>query len=185
MFRDPGDCSKYGREVDGPARAKIFQISDLLAMQKASRSHCDGPTLRAWTYVLLSSSLFLRKAEAAALTIGDIEVPLDRVSGNPLLNDGLPKYLYIHIRRSKTDQDGHGKFHQLNWNLVCSSLCMFHGIGGRLLLRRNVKNPRLCPLIALMTWLSILRLVIYYTLYIMMFISCIIPLQEMLQCKIT
>lgn len=52
----------------GQLGPKFFR---LLAMQKASRSHCDGPTLRAWTYVLLSSSLFLRKAEAAALTIGD------------------------------------------------------------------------------------------------------------------
>ena len=86
-------------------------------MHKTSRSHCDGPALRAWTYVLLSRSLFLRKAEAAALTIGDIDVPLDRVSGQPLPDNGLPKRLYIHIRRSKTDQDGHGKFHHTEQKL--------------------------------------------------------------------
>lgn len=150
----------------GQLRPKFFRYPIFLQCRRQPRSHCDGPTLRAWTYILLSSSLFLKKAETAALTIGDIEVPLDRVSGHPLLNDILPKYLYIHIRRSKTDQDGHDKFHQLNWNLVHSSLCMFHAIGCRLLLRRNVKNPRVCPL---MTWLSILRLVIYYTLYICLF----------------
>lgn len=169
MFRDPGDCAKYGRNVEGPDWAKIFQISDLLAMQKASRSHCHGPAVRAWTYVLLSCSLFLRNAEAAALTIGDIEVPLDRVSGQPLLDNGLPIYLYFHIRRSKTDQDGHGKFHHTEQKLLhaCMVLsswrCNIHCtlsltmVGECLLLRWNVWNVKLCPLISLTTWLTVMR----------------------------
>ena len=64
MFKDPRDCSKYGRTVQ---RAKVF-----LALR---RETATGPNVRAWTYVLLSCSLFLRKAEASDLKIGDLEVP--------------------------------------------------------------------------------------------------------------
>lgn len=109
MFHSPQECQKYGRKVEGPERAKIFEISDLLAMHRASRSFSTGPITRAWTYILLSIALLLRKAEAAALMIGDIEVPLNRESGEPIVINGVPKYLYIHIRRSKTDQDGQGE----------------------------------------------------------------------------
>ena len=38
------------KKLMGQLRQKNFQISGLLAMQKASRSHCDGPTLKAWTW---------------------------------------------------------------------------------------------------------------------------------------
>ena len=37
-----------------------------------------------------------------------VEAPVDKVSGQPLIVNGLPRYLFIHIRRSKTDQDGQG-----------------------------------------------------------------------------
>ncbi len=60
--------------------------------------------LRAWTYVLLSCALFLRKSEAADLKVRDIEVPIDRATGDSLLSEGLPRYIFVHIRRSKTDQ---------------------------------------------------------------------------------
>lgn len=36
MFRDPTVCAKYGRKVEGPDRAQIFQISDLIAMWQAT-----------------------------------------------------------------------------------------------------------------------------------------------------
>ena len=108
MFHDPAECAKYGRKSEGPDRAKIFEISDLIAMFQASRQNSSGSMIRAWTYVLISCALLLRKAEAAALLIGDIEVPVDKVSGQPLIVNGLPRYLFVHIRRSKTDQDGQG-----------------------------------------------------------------------------
>jgi hypothetical protein len=47
--------------------------------------------MRGWTYILLSCSLFLRKSEAAALLISDIDVP----TGEILLEDGLPRFLYV------------------------------------------------------------------------------------------
>jgi hypothetical protein len=109
MFHDPAECAKYGRRSEGPDRAKIFEISDLIAMFQASRQNSNGPIIRAWTYVLTSCALLLRKAEAAALLIGDIEIPVDKVSGQPLIVNGLPRYLFVHIRRSKTDQDGQGR----------------------------------------------------------------------------
>ncbi len=37
-----------------------------------------------------------------------------------------------------------------------------HCIGRQLFLRRNVKNLHLCPVISLLTWLSILRYQLYY-----------------------
>ena len=110
MFHSRSDCAKYGRTLEGPDRAKIFQISDLLSMWRASREgSVSGPVIRAWTYVLMSCALLLRKAEAADLQLGDIEVPLDKVSGQTLIVGGLPKFLFIHIRHSKTDQNGQGK----------------------------------------------------------------------------
>ena len=110
MFHSPTDCAKYGRTSDGPERAKIFQISDLLSMRRATRQNATGPMVRvrSWTYVLISCALLLRKAEAADLRLSDVEVPSDKVSGEMLLVGGLPKYLFVHIRRSKTDQDGQG-----------------------------------------------------------------------------
>ena len=109
MFHSPTDCAKYGWTSDGPERAKIFQISDLLNMRRATRQNATGPMVRSWTYVLISCALLLRKAEAADLRLSDVEVPSDKVSGQMLLVGGLPKYLFIHIRRSKIDQDGQGK----------------------------------------------------------------------------
>lgn len=105
MFKDPSDCKKYGRSCKGPSRAKVFDISHLLKMWQASRENPRGPTLRAWTYVLLSCSLFLRKSEAVNMKLGDI----DRTTGKPLLSEGLPRYIFVHIRRSKTDQEALGK----------------------------------------------------------------------------
>jgi hypothetical protein len=91
-------------------------------MRGATRQNATGPMIRSWTYILISCALLLRKAEAADLRLGDVEVPLDKVSGQMLLVDGLPKYLFIHIRRSKTDQDGQGKLvHYWLWTRFDSS----------------------------------------------------------------
>ena len=90
MFHDPAECAKYGRKREGPDRAKIFEISDLIAMFHATRQYSSGPVIRAWTYILTSCALLL---------IGDIEVPVDKVSGQPLVVNGLPRYLFVHIRR--------------------------------------------------------------------------------------
>ena len=109
MFHNPEDCAEYGRHIEGPARARVFEISELLSLQRASREHCDGPTIRGWTYIILSCALFLRKAEASDLMMSDIEVPMEKTTGKPLLSNCVPKYLFVHIRRSKTDQDGRGK----------------------------------------------------------------------------
>ena len=108
MYHDEGDCQNYGRKVEGPDRARVFKISELLALREASRQKMTGTMIRSWTYVLLSCALFLRKSEAANLRLGDIEIPVDAVSGEPLIKDGLPKHMYIHIRHSKTDQDRNG-----------------------------------------------------------------------------
>ena len=109
-MKSPVDCGKSGRNLEGPDRAKVFEISQLLEMYKATRMYPTGPMLRAWTYVLCSCCLFLRKSEAANLKIGDIEVPCDRSTGKQLIDNGIPKYLFINIRRSKTDQEAAGMF---------------------------------------------------------------------------
>lgn len=94
MYQDPEDCEKYGRSSSrGPDRAKIFEISTLMDMWTASRQNRDGPTLRSWT----CSSLFLRKSEAANLRFEDIEMPLDKSTGEPLCKSGLPRYVFVHI----------------------------------------------------------------------------------------
>lgn len=109
MFKDPTDCAEYGRSIQGPDRARVFQISDLLAVREVSRVNSTGPNVRAWTYVILSCALFLRKSEASNLKIGDIEVPLDRVTGEPVMSGNLPRHLFVHIARSKTDQAAKGE----------------------------------------------------------------------------
>ena len=53
--------------------------------------------------------LLLRKAEAADLQLGDTEVSLDKLSGQILIVGGLHKYLFIHIKRSKTDHSDQGR----------------------------------------------------------------------------
>ena len=108
MFHDPIECARYGRQLEAPIRAWIFKVSDFLAIQQTTRKQPSGYNLRSWTYLLLSCALFLRKSEAANLTLRDIEIPTNPVSGEILTVDGLPKYIYIHIRRSKTDQAGEG-----------------------------------------------------------------------------
>lgn len=118
MMKNPTDSKESGRSVTGPDRAKVFQISQLLGMYTATRLHPTGPMMRAWTYVLTSCCLFLRKSEAAGLKLGDIEVPCNKATGEQLIENGLPKYLFIHIRRSKTDQDSAGK------DNPCTSTCM-------------------------------------------------------------
>lgn len=109
MMNNPVDCEKIGRKVQGTERAKVFEISQLLDMYRATRQYPTGPILRAWTYVLTSCCLFLRKSEAVNLKIGDIEVPCDRATGKQIIENGLPKYLFVNIRRSKTDQESAGK----------------------------------------------------------------------------
>ena len=108
MMTNRADCLKSGRNLEGPSRARVFEMSELLSMWKATRTYPTAPILRAWTYVLCSCCLFLRKAEAASLTIGDIVVPHNQATGRQILDRGLPKYLFVKIRRSKTDQEGAG-----------------------------------------------------------------------------
>ena len=108
MCNDEGDCKSHGRKLEGPDRAKVLQIWDLLALRDVSRKQTSGPMIRGWTYILLSCALFFRKSEAANLRLGDSDVPVDYVTGKPLMKDGLPKHLFIHIRHSKIDQDGLG-----------------------------------------------------------------------------
>ncbi len=108
MFHDPVECSCYGRGDDAPVLPRMFQIHDLLALDDLSRKQPQPYILRGWTYILISCALFLRKSEAANLTMSDISVPRDAVSGKVAVEIGLPKVVHIHIRRSKTDQDGCG-----------------------------------------------------------------------------
>ena len=108
MFRDPVECARYCRNVEGPVKARIFKISDLIKIQETSRRNPNGYNLRSWTYILLSCSLFLRKSEAAALSLSDIEMPMNPVTGEVITEHGLPKYIYVHVRRSKTDQRSEG-----------------------------------------------------------------------------
>lgn len=108
MFHDPSECQKYGRKYDTTNRAPVFRITHLLTLYNTCHIKHDTYTMRGWTYILLSCSLFLRKSEAAALMISDIDVPSDHVTGEVLLEDGLPRFLYVTIQRSKTDQEGQG-----------------------------------------------------------------------------
>ena len=52
--------------------------------------------MRNWTYILLSCALFLCKSEAANLLLADIKIPLDQVTGEPLLKDGIPRHIDNH-----------------------------------------------------------------------------------------
>ena len=111
MYHDPTECQKYGRQFDPtPNRAPVFQIRHLLSLYNVCQVKHDAYTMRGWTYILLSCALFLRKSEAAALMINDIDVPSNHVTGKVLLEDGLPRFVYVMIRRSKTDQDGQGNY---------------------------------------------------------------------------
>ncbi len=108
MYHDPVECSRYGRGVDAPVRARIFKIHDLLALYELSRKQPQPYILRGWTYILVSCALFLRKSEAANLMMSNLSVARDVVSGKVVLEDGLPRFIIVHIQRSKTDQDGCG-----------------------------------------------------------------------------
>jgi len=108
MFHNPDDCLKYGRPAEQPQQAKVFKIAHLLALYSACHVKKDAYTLRGWTYILLSCALFLRKSEAAALAIQHLDVPTDSVTGDILLEQGLPRFVYVTIQRSKTDQQGEG-----------------------------------------------------------------------------
>ena len=104
MFHDPNKCHKYGRKFDCSTKKARVQNYTPHVLGKIGQVKCNAYTMRGWTYVLLSCSLFLRKSEAAALMISDIDVPTNHVTGEVLLQDGLPRFLYVLIRRSKTDQ---------------------------------------------------------------------------------
>lgn len=163
MFHDPNECRKYGRKFDPTTtRAPVFRIAHLMSLYNVCQVKRDAYTMRGWTYILLSCSLFLRKSEAAALLISDIDVPTNHVTGEILLEDGLPRFLYVLIRRSKTDQEGQGMIcnHSIAVVYVYILLLSFKNLvilGQRLLLRRNIENYKLCPVLTLMTWLAILR----------------------------
>ena len=50
-------------------------------------------------------------SEAAALRISDIDVPTDPATGKiELQPEGLPRFLFVTIQRSKTDQEGQGYY---------------------------------------------------------------------------
>ena len=57
----------------------------------------------------MSFALFLCKAKAAALKTEDLDVPTDPITEEISLDSGLPRFMFVTIRRSKTDQQGHGK----------------------------------------------------------------------------
>ena len=105
MFHDPSECQK---DSDTTKRAPVFRITHLISLHNVCQVKRDPYTMRGWTYILLSCSLFLRKSEAAALMNSDIDVHTNQVTGEVMLEDGLPRFLYIRIRRSKTDQEGQG-----------------------------------------------------------------------------
>ena len=94
MYHDEGDCKSHGRKLEGPDRAKVLQICDLLALRDVSRKQTSGPMICGWTYILLSCALFLRKSEAANLQLGDIEVPVDRVTTDERWTSKAPFYPY-------------------------------------------------------------------------------------------
>ena len=160
MFHDPNECRKYGRKFDPTTkRAPVFRIAHLMSLYNVCQVKRDAYTMRGWTYILLSCALFLRKSEAAALLISDIDVPTNHVTGEILQEDGLPRFLYVLIRRSKTDQEGQGMFCNPSIAIVfiVMSFKNLTILGQRLLLRRNIENYKLCPVLTLMTWLAILR----------------------------
>ena len=107
LYSECDDCLKYGRPAEQPQQAKVFKIAHLLALYSACHVKKDAYTLRGWTYILLSCAL-LRKSEAAALAIQHLDVPTDSVTGDILLEQGLPRFVYVTIQRSKTDQQGEG-----------------------------------------------------------------------------
>ena len=97
--------------------------------------------------------------EAAALMIQDIDIPSNQITGEVLLEDSLPRFVYVNIRRSKTDQDGQGSNwdHQLLFVQRTGIIIVLLLLGQRLLLRRNIGNYKLCPVLTLMSWLAVLR----------------------------
>ena len=99
-------------------RATVFRIAHLMSLYNVWQVKYDAYTMRGWTYVLLSCVLFLKKSEAAALLISAIDVPTNHVTGEILLEDGLPRFLYVLIRHSKTDQEG-----QVSFVIICDLPC--------------------------------------------------------------
>ena len=93
IFHSPTDYQKYRRTIEGRDRARIFQISDLLNMWKASREGGNGPPSSGMDICV--GFMCSRKAKAADLKLGDTEVPLHEVSGQMLVVGELPKYLYM------------------------------------------------------------------------------------------
>ena len=74
------------------------------------------------------------------------------------MNQDLPRHLFMHISQSKTDRAAKGVLSDCIANSYsCGTTSMQLHLGNKLLLRRNIKNPELCPLIALMIWLTILK----------------------------
>ena len=63
--------------------------------------------VRAFTYNLVGIAACLRKSEAQALTLQDIEI-VPEAEAKETNEDGLPRAIFVHIKRSKTDQVGQG-----------------------------------------------------------------------------
>ena len=110
MFHQPMEYVKYHRTPDPPDQAACFTVAELLTLYENTRDHPTPINLRAWTYILLSVSLFLRKSEARDLQWSDVEMPCSQDSGDVLTDSGVPKYIYILIQKSKTDQTAEGTF---------------------------------------------------------------------------
>ena len=112
IFHSPADCKQYGRAMKQEDRkAKVLRIPHLIALYNSCQLRKDAYALRGWTYIHLSCALFLRKGEAAALRISDIDVPTDPATGKiELQPEGLPRFLFVTIQRSKTDQEGQGYY---------------------------------------------------------------------------
>ena len=120
----PTDHPQVRRVLDGlvrdqgrAAKGKLpVQIDDLLRLRGLHAADTSAKWLRDWSILLVGFASALRRSNLAALTFG--EVSFD------------PRGLAIYVRKSKTDQDGRGR-----WVGV-------------------LRRPVLCPVRALEAWLG-------------------------------
>ena len=80
-------------------RAPVFRIAHLMSLYNVCQVKCNAYTMRGRTYILLSGSLFLRKSEAAALMISDIDVPTNHVIGEVQDRSRRTRYILLFIHR--------------------------------------------------------------------------------------
>ena len=129
----------------------VFRIAHFMSLYNVCQVKRDAYTMRGWTYILLSCALFLRKSEAAALLISDIDVPTNHVTGEILLENGLPRFLYVLIRRSKTDQEGQGTLlgnHSTARNRLsvrCFTIIPCHDIRSATVIKKKYRKLQVVP----------------------------------------